>query len=192
MLFIFYNMTKIEVTKGNKKIIMVDGYVPPYEYFMTNRKTLKKKGPLIWDVLYRYSPKCKLNENKLLLFFDALLRAYRIDCCYAGYHLFNKKRQYNCSEFTFTTKQNWHSIENTVYRRSFSEYLPSLKKEFRKQELEGFINYTQNIVIYYPICKFWQKCAFGWINYFGFHIKKYNEYKDYHSFRKSWRKILRN
>lgn len=183
-------MTKVEVIKGNNKIVMIDGFVPPYEYFMANRKILEKRGPLVWDVLHRYSPKYRLTENRLLLFFDVLIRAYRLNYCQDKYHFHDKKRPSECSEFVFTTKQNWHSIENTVYRNSFTKYLSILEKEFRNQESKGFRNYAQNIIVYDQTCKFQKNCVFGWIGCFNFNIKKHNAYQNYQSFRRIWRKIL--
>lgn len=169
---------------------MVDGFVPRYEYFMKNRKSLEKKSPLVRGVLHRYSPKTKLSENRLLLLFDALLRAYRMSHCQNIYHFYDNNRPFECGELTLTTKQNWKSIENTVYRGIFKQYLPVLEREFKHHESKGFLNYTQNIVNYDPQCESCRKCALGWIKYFNFDVKKKNQYLDYASFKDAWEKIL--
>jgi len=183
-------MAKIEILKGNMKVAMIDGFVPPYEYFMTKRKILEKKGPSVWGVLHRYSPKCMLSENRLLLFFEALIRNYRLNHCQDNYLFYDNNRPFKCREFTLTTKHNWDSIENTTYRTIFTKYLPVLKHEFRNQELKGLPNYTQNIIIYNPKCKTHKQCAFGWIGNFDFNVKKQSEYLDYKSFKRTWEKIL--
>lgn len=183
-------MTRVEVIKENCRIVMIDGFVPLYEYLMANRNSLEKKGPLVYEVLHRYSSTSQISENRLLLLFEALLRTYRLNHCQDNCHFYDNNRPFECNEFMLTTKQNWHSIENTVCRTLFTKYLPILEKEYRNHESKGYQNYAQNILIYDPTCEFNKKCAFGWIRYFNFYTKKKNEYLNFSLFKRTWENIL--
>jgi hypothetical protein len=141
-------------------------------------------------VINRYPATTELSENKLLRFFEDLVRYYRLENCRQKYNIKDFSRPHNCSEYMFTTNQNWHSIENVVYKSFFAKRLPILRKELAKAQQKGLHNYAQNIIVYSPVCPVYKKCSLGWMKPLNFYMKPKSEYIDYKSFVKTWEGIL--
>jgi hypothetical protein len=187
--------------ENNLRGMMIDGYAPSFEYLkQLDWRRLRTEGYFPKGYRDRSAsslPKylgCKylgrenLSEKTLLKLFGNLVDEFRLKFC--PFRNRNRPSLFR----SYTSSQNYYSLENRTHRQMLGELLLPLTDEYRHDQERGRSLYVQNVVIFHdhPIvsCDLVKECCENWIDILGLKIKKKEEYKNYEAFEKAWLKIL--
>ncbi len=205
-------MGRVRVNLGDTTALMIDGYVPPYEYFSQldwSELRQTREGGLIpqrfyYTSFYRYlRADAEPSDTAAVHLFTNLVEACRYTFCpYRASPVVPEPRAYYpryrrhppCRYWFRTTGTNPQSAEVGSFKHSQPELLARLEPEYRADETAGRDRYIQNVVVY-PTgpgldCEFADDCSALWMAWGGLQEKPRALYADYQVFVDAWRDLL--
>jgi hypothetical protein len=202
-------MVLIKIDKDNVKGLVIDGYIPSFEYLKERlpdfRHSQRNPAGIIprWgssgykDSIQKYLRKEELEEDQLRRLFCNSVDKLRNGFCPYVDPLRLKdemllKRRKSCRYLPITNNIGLGKGMLTQLKKRHPEVYSTITNEYAKEKGSGYILQT---VLYNPKkeqnCGMIEKCCEDWITKLNFRLKNESDYTNFAEFTESMTKLLR-
>jgi hypothetical protein len=204
-------MVRIEVEKENVKRLMIDGYIPTFEYLKKRLPNFKcgKQNPNgvilphgslgYYDVFQRYLHNSQLSERHLLrLFSNTVLKLRDGFCPFIDPRNITRemcdRRRESCRYFLVADHIGLGKGLLSQVQKKHPEIYSAIISEYDHEKIKGERAYIQTITAYNTKiednCGMLEECCEDWMTKLDFKVKDKKDYKDYQKFEQSIFQLL--